>query len=482
MLKFLKIYLISITCLLITLGASLCVNAQTYYGNRFQVTSAVSMGYLNALSKKASLRFTAQVSKTVNSFRLYIYDNQSGSKIFRYGIQQDNGGTPSGTWLGYKDLTITVSSGWLTVTLTSGIALTSGTVYHIVVQPVDKPTKAITLQATTPLNQMIVYDNASDPNSNTLFNDGTGWTIQNYQPIYLLGYSDATYEGNPCSSPGYGSIYGTQYESERFTITGGDKTINEISVFLKCAGAPPNNCQFVLYNITDAVEVASGTIATSSEITTSYAWYTYNLSTTKTLIDGKQYRLYLKTTGGNSSNYYIWHMPYNYSSAEYNSRNYDGLNSINQTSTDGGSSWSLDWPNYDAVFRFTVSALSVSLSNNTFTFGTQPLNTWMTPQSSVVTNDGSVVENFIGRISQFTDGANTWGISSTTNGDNIIRAQWSTTSATGPWNDISAYATDFTIATNVAVNGSVTFYFRIQTPTSTTSYSQYSSALTVTAQ
>jgi hypothetical protein len=131
---------------------------------------------------------------------------------------------------------------------------------------------------------------------------------------------------------------------------------------------------------------------------------------------------------------------------------------------------------------YTPLVISVSLSNSTFTFGTNPLNTWMTPQTSVITNDGTIAENFVGRISQFTDGSNTWGISSTANGDNIIRAQWSTTSATGPWNDISAYATDFTIVPNVAVNGTVNFWFRIQTPTSTSSYSQYSSTLTVTAQ
>jgi len=133
-------------------------------------------------------------------------------------------------------------------------------------------------------------------------------------------------------------------------------------------------------------------------------------------------------------------------------------------------------------WSFGAIVISVSVSNPTFSFGTNPLNTWMTSQSSVITNDGSVVENFIGRVSQFTDGSNTWGISSTANGDNIIRAQWSTTSATGPWNDISAYATDFTIANNVSAGGSVTFYFRIQTPTSTLSYDQYSSTLTVTAQ
>jgi len=126
--------------------------------------------------------------------------------------------------------------------------------------------------------------------------------------------------------------------------------------------------------------------------------------------------------------------------------------------------------------------LSVSVSNSTFAFGTNSLNNWMTPQTSVITNDGKVVENFVGKISQFTAGANTWAISSTANGNNIIRAQWSTTSGTGPWNNISAYDTDFTIATNVAVNDSVNFWLRIQTPTNTSSYNQYSSTLTVTAQ
>ena len=132
--------------------------------------------------------------------------------------------------------------------------------------------------------------------------------------------------------------------------------------------------------------------------------------------------------------------------------------------------------------NLSLTVLSVSLSNSTFAFGTNPLNTWMAPQTSIITNDGNVIENFIGRISQFTDGSNTWGISSINNGDNIIRAQWSTISETGPWNDISAYNTDFTIATNVAVNNNVNFWFRIQTPTATSSYNQYSSTLTVTAQ
>jgi len=153
-----------------------------------------------------------------------------------------------------------------------------------------------------------------------------------------------------------------------------------------------------------------------------------------------------------------------------------GLQSMTWTFT-GAANWCAS-----VVFLTPGPVISVLVSNSTFSFGTQPLNTWLTPQTSVITNDGTLAENFIGRISQFTDGSNTWGISASANGADIIRAQWSTTSETGPWTDISAYDTDFTIATNVAVDGSVNFWFRIQTPTSTSSYNEHSSTLTVTAQ
>jgi hypothetical protein len=126
--------------------------------------------------------------------------------------------------------------------------------------------------------------------------------------------------------------------------------------------------------------------------------------------------------------------------------------------------------------------LAISVSNPTFSFGTQLLDSWLNPQSTFITNDGTVAEDFVGSISEFTDGTNVWTISSSANGDNTIRGQWSITSASGPWSDVSAYDTDFTIATNVAAHDSVTFWFRIQTPTGTSSYNEHSSTLTVTAQ
>ena len=128
------------------------------------------------------------------------------------------------------------------------------------------------------------------------------------------------------------------------------------------------------------------------------------------------------------------------------------------------------------------NVLSVAASTSVFAFGTQPLNTWLTAQSSVITNDGTETEAIVAKISTFTAGANTWTLSSTANGADQVRAQWSTTSSSGPWTDITAYATNFTVTASLAASGTVTLYLRIQSPTSTASLSQYASTLTLTAQ
>jgi len=125
--------------------------------------------------------------------------------------------------------------------------------------------------------------------------------------------------------------------------------------------------------------------------------------------------------------------------------------------------------------------MSVFVSNSTFTFGTRPANTWLAPQTTVIRNDGTEAETLKARISQLTAGGSTWALGGTTNGADSIWAQWSTESDTGSWIDISAYDTDFAIATNLAADDSISFWFRIQTPTATTSYGEYSATLTVTA-
>jgi parallel beta-helix repeat protein len=139
-------------------------------------------------------------------------------------------------------------------------------------------------------------------------------------------------------------------------------------------------------------------------------------------------------------------------------------------------------PDMGALESSEPGTLSVTVTNSTFSFGVVQLDQWLPADSSLVINDGAVSENFLGRISTFTDGSNNWTISAMANGADSIRAQWSTASGTGPWTDITAYASDFTFATDVAVSDTVTVWFRIQMPVSTLSYSEHQSSFTVTAE
>jgi len=129
-----------------------------------------------------------------------------------------------------------------------------------------------------------------------------------------------------------------------------------------------------------------------------------------------------------------------------------------------------------------VARISVVVSKSAFSFGVQPLSTWLSAQITLVANDGTWPENIYGKLSRFVSGAFAWTISGASNGPDRCRAQWSTASSAGPWNDIATYDSEFLITGNLEVANSLTLYFRIQTPTSTSSYNEYASNLTVRAE
>lgn len=127
-------------------------------------------------------------------------------------------------------------------------------------------------------------------------------------------------------------------------------------------------------------------------------------------------------------------------------------------------------------------AVSVRVTNGTFSFGTQPPDIWLTPESTLVINDGRVTENFLCRVSPFTDGVNVWTVDPTINGPDQIQAQWSTTGSSGTWTGLAAYDTDFILATGVAAGDTVVFHFRIRTPASTSSFNNHAAGVTITAE
>lgn len=138
------------------------------------------------------------------------------------------------------------------------------------------------------------------------------------------------------------------------------------------------------------------------------------------------------------------------------------------------------WRGQIAAFNPTPP-VSVLVTNGALAFGTQPTDTWLVPESTLVINDGQVTENFLCRVSPFTDGVNVWAVDPSTNGADQIQAEWSTAGAAGPWTGLSVYNSDFNLATAVVVGDTVTFWFRIRTPLSTSSFNTHSAGVTITA-
>lgn len=327
----------------------------TYYGNQFLVESTSNIGRLTSSNLRCSMRFTARASKTVNSLRIYISE-RSSPPTYRFGIQTDSGGNPSGTFLGYGN-SAPAGTGWRAINLSTPVNLTAGQVYHLVVQYQSGSIsnyRYINIQRSSPLNLLYLYNNLPDLSANTMWYNGSSWSVQNYQPIYFLVFSDSTYEGNPSYTFTTEDIYANRYAGEKFTITGGDKTVSQIGFYVRRNLFPLDNLSVVLEDVTGGSIIEDAVLASPLGVGTSYSWKTYTFATSHNLQNGRTYRIYLKSPLSAITGSYQILYTQNTNSAEYNAINYDGTNSVDSFSTNYGLSFT-DYVNYDiSGFRFTI--------------------------------------------------------------------------------------------------------------------------------
>lgn len=351
------------------------VQAGSDYGNKFRLTATSSIGSMTTTDHKTSLRFTAQESKTVSAIRVYLQTESGTSPSYRYGIQTSTSGNPSGPFLGSGTLTST-SAGWKTITLSPSVSVTAGTIYHIVVEPVGTPTTAnnIALRRSTPQNLIYPKTNATDPNANTLFKTSAAgaWAVQNFQPIYELDFSDATSEGNPYETNAQVSVFGANLIGERFTVSGGNRTVNGISFFVRqnAATEPLDSLQVELRTVSPSATVSggSGILATAAQTTTTYNYFTYTFATPITLTNGTEYRIILKSPSSNSTNFYQVYRIVTTNAANYNLITYDGTNSIYTVSGNSGSTWTDTNNNWDiGGFYFVTQGTTQYATNGDFT-------------------------------------------------------------------------------------------------------------------
>jgi type II secretory pathway pseudopilin PulG len=345
--------------------------ANSDYGNEFLVTATSSIGNMTSSTIKTSLRFTAQATKTVSALRVYLNSEVGTSPSYRYGIQSNASGNPSGTYLGSGVLTAT-STGWKTITLSPSVNVTAGTIYHIVVQynsGTINSSRNIALRQLAPLNALYPQTNVADSSANTLFNSGASWAIVGWQPIYELDYSDGSFGGNPYETNTAVSVFGVNRIGEKFTVSGGNKTASSISFYVNqnSATEPLDTLQVELRDSANNL-IEQGVLATAGQTNTTFNYFTYNFSTARILANGSTYRIFLKSPNSDSTNFYQVLRITTTNAANYNSITYDGANSIYTVSANSGSSWTDTNVNWDiGGYYFTVSGAVVYASSGDFT-------------------------------------------------------------------------------------------------------------------
>lgn len=318
------------------------------WGNQSVLDATASMGSMTTSQHISSVRFTAAQTKSVTQLRVYLQNENGVSPTYRFGLRADTAGTPAATWLGttqqgYGDVAST-ATGWRTITLTEPVSITAGAVYHLVTvwqSGTINGSRFIALRNSTPQNLLHAYDNQADPASATLMstNAGGSWTVQAAQPLYLLGFSDATFTGWPWISKTDVRVSGNRRVGEQFTLTA-DMTVTGATFSVrKSAAADPAADLVVSLGQVGGGVLASGTLVSRTAVTSSYADYTVNFATPQLLQAGVAYRVFLSSQGTNTPFYQVRQLNTT-NSAEYISATFQADNAQYTLSTNSGTSWS----------------------------------------------------------------------------------------------------------------------------------------------
>jgi hypothetical protein len=273
----------------------------TRYDTSFRLTDGVSLRgnqitgnnsfSLMDSSTKFSAKFVADQSTTITAFRLYV-SLTGNSPTYRFGIQSDSGGNPSGSWLNgnaYVDTSPT-ATGWFVLDIPD-TTVTAGSTYHLVVEY-----SSGTIDNANYISVFYVTPNVTS-GEDVLTYDGSTWNSQNAEPTYVLDRAGGTYEGQ--------SIY----YNEDIKVDTSDFRIGEryspntnysptgVAFFMKQVGNP-GECIASIYDSGDNL-LTTGTIST----TTTFSWSTATISANLTA--GNTYYIVLEASGVDANNYYV---------------------------------------------------------------------------------------------------------------------------------------------------------------------------------
>lgn len=317
------------------------------------------------------------------------YSGGDGGTI-RIGIMADDGSAqhhPDGKWLTYTDVkpgNPGTQERFLRTDFSGAPSLVAGKLYHVVFRNISPDPYADWVSVNT-LSMKDGYDDYdprqpafADTDLEFLREGPSDWKAMDWKGIYYtphfdLALADGTHEGN---AYGIGDrhydrlISGTtQMVRERFTVSGGDKTVTEAYVAIareSGAGAVTIRLEDASGARIDSITVPGSHIPASTvgeRLPAAQEWVGGAFGSAHTLSDGKTYRLRIHTEPGST---YFARPLFSRQRAGENvgymrSRHFeDGASSKyggGEYTTDGGSSWNGMYHHslhQDLQFYFTV--------------------------------------------------------------------------------------------------------------------------------
>jgi hypothetical protein len=317
-----------------------------------------------------SIRFTAQDSKTVNEVAIYItpFDTQKKRYQYTIGLQSDNVGEPSGTWM--NDNNVSWSGGdleWRWFTLSNSVSLTVGTAYHLVVEALDaNSSDSICFRGTHPKTSIRSHDNfvpthsVHDPQLRLIYYNGASWSMQSRTVCFLIKYTDGGILGLPYDMTDINAkVYGGTTQCQ-VIIPEEDIAINTLGFWARKLGNPGT------LNIT--LEQPRGTVhrfvvIDPSDVSIIYSWEQGSVQTF-VLQKGETYYLCARSPSSDAYNYYELRHP----SVDVDC----GLDILNSTWGDTKSS-ERNNEYHDLTFRLNITTMPVTPSDADVGVGTDTM-------------------------------------------------------------------------------------------------------------
>jgi hypothetical protein len=345
-------------------------SSDEYYGNQLRATSATYSPYLDSDGEKVSIRFTAQDSKDVNEVAIFITPFDTLNKRYQYtiGLQSDNDGEPSGTWM--NDNNVSWSGGdheWRWFTLSNSVSLTSGAVYHLVVEAlVANSSDSICFRGTHPKTSVRSYDNfvpthsVHDPQLRLLYYNGASWSVQGRTVCFLIKYTDGKILGLPYDMTDINAkVYGGATQCQ-VIYPEEDIAINTLGFWVRKLGNPST------LNIT--LEQPKGTVhrfvvIDPGDVSIIYSWMQGSIQPF-VLQKGETYYLCAKSPSSDAYNYYELRHP----SVDVDC----GIDILNST---WGDTKSKEKNNeyHDLTFRMNITTMPLTPANSDDGVGTDTM-------------------------------------------------------------------------------------------------------------